>query len=160
MTLFSRNYNFFKNVREYFFAKYIKMSHSNNRNHKRQHIAIKYLNNTQKRKNIPPPPKRPLLPKNCHLYPSIIKLDTVIPYLKKIFESSDTPLQFCWYPNLLTRNQQISLYQEAFLFKSVLINMVTTLKMSTKMATLGPLKMKVFWCKVYNVIISVYDVTN
>ena len=32
--------------------------------------------------------------------------------------------------------------------------------MSAKMATLGLLKLKVFWNKGYGVIISVYDITN
>ena len=43
---------------------------------------------------IPPPP----LPKICHTYPTMIKLGTVIPYLKKIqklYESRDTSLEFC-----------------------------------------------------------------
>ena len=34
------------------------------------------------------------LPKNCHTYPTMMKLGTVIPYLKKIpkiFESRDNP---------------------------------------------------------------------
>ena len=42
----------------------------------------------------------------------------------------------------------------------VLINMVTILMMSAKMATPGLLKIKVFWNKGYDVIISVHDVTN
>ena len=40
----------------------------------------------------------PPLPKICHTYPTMMKLDTVIPYLKKIqkiYESRDTPLEFC-----------------------------------------------------------------
>ena len=38
------------------------------------------------------------LPKICHTYPTMMKLGTVIPYLKKIqkiYESSDTPPDFC-----------------------------------------------------------------
>ena len=38
------------------------------------------------------------LPKICRTYPKMMKLDTVIPYLKKIqkiYESRDTPLEFC-----------------------------------------------------------------
>ena len=34
----------------------------------------------------------------CHTYPAMMKLGTVIPYLKNIqaiYESSDTQLQFC-----------------------------------------------------------------
>ena len=38
--------------------------------------------------------------------------------------------------------------------------MVAILMMSTKLAPLGLLKIKVFWKKGYDVIISVYDVTN
>ena len=38
--------------------------------------------------------------------------------------------------------------------------MVTILMMSAKMATLGLLKIKVFWNKGYDVIISVYDIIN
>ena len=41
-----------------------------------------------------------------------------------------------------------------------LISMVTILMMSAKMATLGLLKIKIFWYKGYDVIIFVYDVTN
>ena len=38
------------------------------------------------------------LPKICHTYPAMMKVDTVIPHLKniqKIYESRDTPLEFC-----------------------------------------------------------------
>ena len=42
----------------------------------------------------------------------------------------------------------------------VLINMVTILMMSAKMATPGLLKTRVFWKKGYGVIICVHDVTN
>ena len=38
--------------------------------------------------------------------------------------------------------------------------MATILMMSAKIATLGLLKIKVFWNKGYNVIISVYEVTS
>ena len=37
-------------------------------------------------------------PKNCHTNPTIMKLGTVIPYLKKfqkLYESHDTPIGFC-----------------------------------------------------------------
>ena len=60
-------------------------------------------------------PKRPSLPKTCHTYPTMMKLGTVIPYLKKIwktYKSRDTPLAFCWHQYFVTENQQISLYQE------------------------------------------------
>ena len=38
------------------------------------------------------------LPKICHTYPTMLKLGTVIPYpkkIQKIYESRDTPLEFC-----------------------------------------------------------------
>ena len=42
--------------------------------------------------------KKAPLPKICHTYPTMMKLDTIIPYLKKIqkiYESRDTPPEFC-----------------------------------------------------------------
>ena len=48
-------------------------------------------------------------------YPTTMKLGTVMPYLKKtqkIYESRDTPPEFCWHQHLFTRNQQSLLYQE------------------------------------------------
>ena len=60
--------------------------------------------------------KRPHpLPKICHRYPTMMKLGTVIPCLKKIqkiYESRDTPIEFCWYQHFFTGNQQILVYQE------------------------------------------------
>ena len=44
--------------------------------------------------------------------------------------------------------------------KVVLINMVATLMMPAKLATLGLLKINVYWIKGYDVIISVHDVTK
>ena len=57
--------------------------------------------------------KKVPLPKICHTYPIMMKLDTVIPYLKKIqkiYESCDTPIK---HPSaFFHRNQQVLLYQE------------------------------------------------
>ena len=42
--------------------------------------------------------KKTPLPKICHTYPKMMKLGTVIPYpekIQKIYESRDTPLEFC-----------------------------------------------------------------
>ena len=42
--------------------------------------------------------KKAPLPKICHVYPTMMKLGTVIPYLKKIqekYESRDTRSDFC-----------------------------------------------------------------
>ena len=55
------------------------------------------------------------LPKICHPYPTMMKLGTVIPHLKRIqkpYESHDTPFEFCWNQQSFTGNQQILLYQE------------------------------------------------
>ena len=42
--------------------------------------------------------KIPPLPKICHTYPTMMKLSTVMPYLRKtqkIYDSRDTPLDLC-----------------------------------------------------------------
>ena len=42
--------------------------------------------------------KAPPFPKICHTYPTMMKLDTIIPYTKKIqkiYESRDAPVEFC-----------------------------------------------------------------
>ena len=47
--------------------------------------------------------KRGPLPKICHTYPTMMKLGTVIPYLKniqKIYESHDTPQQILLYQKM------------------------------------------------------------
>ena len=59
--------------------------------------------------------KKASLPKICHTYPTMMKPSTVIPYLKKIqkiYQSRDTPPEFCWHQHFFTGNQQILLYQE------------------------------------------------
>ena len=120
---------------------------------------------------------RTLLTKICYTYPTMMKIGTVIPYLKKIqklFELRDAPLEFCWHQHFFTENQKIVLYHEiqiqiAFryiIFNSsnfleslliVLINMVKISMISAKMATLCLLKIKIFWKTGYDVIISVRD---
>ena len=50
------------------------------------------------------------LPKICHAYLTMVKLDTVIPYLReiqKICESRDTRLEFCRYQHFFAGNQPI-----------------------------------------------------
>ena len=59
--------------------------------------------------------KRPPNRKICHTYPTMMKLGTVIPYLKriqKIYESCDTSLEFCLHQHFFTMFLQILLYQE------------------------------------------------
>ena len=124
--------------------------------------------------------KRPCLPKICHTYSTTMKIGTVIPYLKKIQKTCKlcgTPLQFCWHQHFFTGSQQLLGCQEIliqtafscmisnyFIFfkflKVILINMVSILMMSAKLAALGLLKIKVFWNKGYSVIIYVHDVTS
>ena len=103
----------------------------------------------------------------------------VIPYLKKIqklYETRDTPLEFWWHHHFLPEISKfcyikkkwyrlhfdtVSNFLNIFwVLKIVLINMVTNLMMSAKMATLTILKMKAFWNKGYDVITCVHDVTN
>ena len=48
-------------------------------------------------------------------YPTMMKLDTVVPYLSKIqkkYESCDTLLEFCWNQHFFSGNRQILQYQE------------------------------------------------
>ena len=107
--------------------------------------------------------KKAPLPKICHTYPTMIKLGALIPYLKKIqktYKSRDTPLEFCWYQHFLLeiskfcyiKKYRYRLYFDTLFlilltffesWKIFLINMVTILMMSAKMATLGLLKIKV-----------------
>ena len=93
--------------------------------------------------------KRPPLPKICHTYPTLMKLGTVIPHLKKIqkiYESFDTPPDFCWHQHFFT-----GIFSQHF-FISVFS--------SAKMSTRGLPKITVFWNKGYDVIISFNDVTK
>ena len=56
-----------------------------------------------------------LLLKICHTYLAMMKLGTVMPYLRKIqkmYKSRDTSLDFCWHQHFFTGNQQILLHQE------------------------------------------------
>ena len=58
---------------------------------------------------------RPPISKICHTYPTMMKLSTVIPYLKKvqkIYQSRGISLGFCWHQHFFTGNQQSFLYQE------------------------------------------------
>ena len=62
--------------------------------------------------------KRPPLPKICDTYPTMMKLDTVTPYLEKIqkiYESRDTLSEFCRHQHFFTGNQQILLSQEIYI---------------------------------------------
>ena len=126
--------------------------------------------------------KRPSLPKTCHTYPTIMKLATVIPYLKKIqtiYESSDTPLEFCWHKHFhwksaksanfaITRNTDTdciryiisNYFISSWVFKDCFNKYGYNFDNVCKMATLGLLKIKLFWNKGYDIIISVHDVTN
>ena len=93
----------------------------------------------------------------CFTYPTIMTFGTVIPYLKKI-QTFRVLLTSAFF----TENQQILQYQEIMILiafehiiynsfnfflslKVLLINMVGILMMSAKLATIGLLKIKVFW---------------
>ena len=91
-------------------------------------------------------------------HPTMMKLDILIPYLKKIqkpYKSRDTFLEFCWQQHFFTGNQQFLLCIFLTYFASLktsLINMVAILMMSAKLATPGPLKIKSFWNQGYDFI--------
>ena len=96
--------------------------------------------------------KKPPLLKICHTYPATMKLGTVIPYpnkIQKIYESSDTPLEFCWHKHFsleISKFGHIKKYRYRLHFdtsflilvtffesvKVVLIKMITILMMSAK----------------------------
>ena len=121
--------------------------------------------------------KKVNLLKICHTYPTMMKLDKLIPYLRKIqkytnhvshpLSSADISIflleisKFYYIKEYRYRLYFITLFLILSTFfeswKIFLINMVTPLMMSAKMATLGLLK-KVFWNKCYDVII--YDLTQ
>ena len=59
--------------------------------------------------------KKPPLPKICRTHPAMMKLGTLISYLKKIqkiYKSRDTPLEFSWNQRFFTGDQQVLLYQQ------------------------------------------------
>ena len=115
----------------------------------------------------------PSLPKICHTYPTMMKLCTVILYLKKIQKN----IRITWYiPWVLltsafflrksenffiSRNTDINciLIRNFYFFVTFLeslniflINLVKILMMPAKMITPGHLKIAVFWNKGYDVI--------
>ena len=125
--------------------------------------------------------KKVPLPKICHTYPTMIKLGTHMSYLKKIkkiHESRDTTLAFCCHHHFLPETSKFCyikkskkikaafwyIISNSFKFfeslKTVSMNVVTILMMTAKMATLGLLKIKLFWNKGYDVMISVHDFIN
>ena len=123
--------------------------------------------------------KKTLLSEICHTYPTMMTLGTVIPSLKSkkyinhvthpsnfadisIFSTEIS--NFCYikkYRNRLHFNTHFLILLTSFEFlKVALINMVVTLMMPAKLATLGLIKIKVFWKKGYNFIISFHNVIN
>ena len=123
--------------------------------------------------------KRSPVPKICYTYSTMMKLGTVVPYLKKTqksCESRDTPFEFCQHQQFFIGNQQILLYQKiqisiAFLhiiynlltffefLKIFFVSMVKSLIMSAKLAASGLLKI-IFQNKGYDVLIVDCNVTN
>ena len=126
--------------------------------------------------------KKPPLPKICRTYPTMMKLDKIIPYLKKIsktniyiyiyhvthhFSSADMSIfsqeisNFCYIKKHWRRFRFNSKFLILLtLVKVFLINMFAILMMSEKLAGLGLLKVKHFCNKGHDVIISVYDVIS
>ena len=82
--------------------------------------------------------KRVTLPEICHTHPTMMKLGTVIPYQKKIqkiYESRDTPLDFCWYQHL---------EWSRFKFNNLALALGTNLKFSTSLSKGLKLKVRKF----------------
>ena len=120
--------------------------------------------------------KRSLLPIICHTYPAMMKLGTVIPYLKKIqkiYESRDITdisifspeiSKFCSIKKYRYRLHFGTQFRISLTFiaslRIFLIKLVIILIKSAKMATPGLLKITIFWNKGYDVIIPVDDATN
>ena len=89
--------------------------------------------------------KKAALPKFCHTYPTMMRLRIVIPYLKKIqkiYDSYDTPLEFCWHQHFFTTNLQIptfveingeKLVREPFLLPPIMysVNRIAALRSTT-----------------------------
>ena len=109
----------------------------------------------------------------CYTYPTKMKPGTSIPYRKKIQKNIWTE----WYTksSTVTSIQNFSYIrknrQKLFLYFLIpltfmkplnifLINMIAILMMSKKIVTPSLLKIKVFWNKDYDVIISDYDVIS
>ena len=111
--------------------------------------------------------KKAPFPKIWHIYPAMMKLGTVIPCQRRKYLAQKIKRNTPW--NLLKsvifhqKSANFIILQNAdidcilvhnFYFllseslKIVLINMITTLMMSAKMAILGLLKLKVLWGKV------------
>ena len=126
--------------------------------------------------------KKAHFPKSCHTYPTMMNLGTVTPYLKRTqkyinhvahpLSSAGINIFLSGISNVcyIKKYRYIKKYIDCILvhnfyflfwvFKDFLTNMVTILMMSVKITTPGLLKTKVFWNKVYDVIISVHCVTN
>ena len=92
-------------------------------------------------------PKRSPILKICHTYPTILKLSR-FSYIKK--------KRYRLHPD---KYFLILLTSFEFL-KFLLINIVTILMKSAKVATLHLLKIQVFLLKHYEIILSVHDVIN
>ena len=104
--------------------------------------------------------------KVCHSYPPLIKLGTVIPYIKKIqktYRSRET-LSYFWWKNPPEISNFCYIISNSFNFfqslKVDLIKMVAILTISAKLATRSLPKVKIFWNKCYDVKVSVHDVNN
>ena len=83
--------------------------------------------------------------------------------------SSFTSNKFNIFYTICLKNTIFQNFHNFFLFltlisfeslKIVSINIVTIMMMPAKMITLGLFKIKAFWNKIYDIIVSVYDVTN
>ena len=125
--------------------------------------------------------KRSPFPKICHSYPTVVKFGKVMHYLKKIqkinkwcdtrLSATDISIFYRKSANFaLSENTdvdfQMCIISNSFNFSSVFEDKYSlnkygyNLMMSVKMATIDLLKIKLFWNKVYDAIVSGYNVNN
>ena len=103
--------------------------------------------------------------KICHTYPTMVKLGTVIPDLKKDKKKYMNHVTHFWssakisiFSSEINKFCSIKKYRYRLHFDTWFLIFLTFLVLSQ--ATPGLLKIKVFWNKVYDVIVFVHDVTN
>ena len=105
----------------------------------------------------------------CHIYPTMMKLGTLILYIKKIhvtqlLSSADISIFSLKVSihNFSIHNWYIisNCFNFFWVFKDFFSRHGYNFNDVSKMATLGLVKIKVFWNKYYDVIVSVYPFIN
>ena len=119
------------------------------------------------------------LPKSCYTYPKMMKLGTIILYLKmiqKIHKSRDISLDLCWHQHLSLKicnfcyirkwrsnfvlKHFLNLFDFYWVFKGCFNQHDCNFDNFSKNSYSSCPKIKVFWKKDYDFIISVHNNTN